>query len=157
MKKLVMILVAGFFMSGVALAQNPTCSQKVACSQKKMHKKHQKHAKLTPEQHTTMMVARMAKTLSLTEVQKKKITLLATDMRQKMEVEKKKVVKERKVRRVKMKAVRASFDKQIKSILSPAQYEKYLEQRAKKNDHACKKSKKNKRDCKAKHKANCCK
>ena len=107
------LLFAGFATAGFSQERN---AQRVERNDKRME---------SPEQRARLTTDRMDKQLSLSEKQKTQIYNLNLDRARKMTKAHEKAEKQRMEQHKQMQAERASSDRKINSILSPAQQSKY--------------------------------
>ena len=124
------------------------------------HAQQDQKAKPTPEERAAKRVEMMKKSLNLTDEQAAKIQELQTrlfqDMKQgdkagkagreEMKAKKEANSKEMKANREEMKAKKEAYEAQLKTILTPEQYQQYQEQRKSMQKNMHKKMQKKTRD-----------
>lgn len=143
MKKIVVILVSMFFLSGMAIAQESTKKvEKQKTEKTKPEKKKAERPVLTPAEKADKAVERLDKMVSLTPEQKPKVKELALVRAEKMASLKSEQTEAEKDKAA-FKAVQSDYRAGIKSILTEEQQNVLAEKKAAhkkgKKEHHCKK------------------
>lgn len=124
MKKLIMVLVllTGMFMQAPMHAQKP--------------QRNRVHSRFTPEQRAEIRSKQMALALNLSEAQQKKIRSLRMKQRELRKQLKNDARADHFTRRSKKLDNKLAFRRELASILTPAQMERYQDLRADRSKHA---------------------